>query len=55
MLAADDLMKNDCGKFLQMMEQLAEIRTSREIVASRSLAAGGGDAGFDDDYDDDLE
>ena len=68
---ADDLLKNDGRKFIEMMEQLAERRMARETEAEYSAAnpshAAGyvppGDIGYDreeptaggDDYDDDEE
>lgn len=45
---ADDLLKNDGQKFLEMMEQLAERRMQREESAVRDL-------GSDDDDDDDED
>lgn len=45
---ADDLLKNDGQKFLEMMEQLAERRMQREESAIREL-------GSDDDDDDDED
>ncbi|KAG8748951.1 hypothetical protein FRC11_011713, partial [Ceratobasidium sp. 423] len=47
---ADDLLKNDGQKFLEMMEQLAEHRTNREDEAADSVAAG-----EDEDDEDDEE
>ena len=49
---ADDLLKNDGQKFLEMMEQLADRRIQREREAA--------DLNYDDDggseeYDDDEE
>ena len=65
MTVADDLLKNDGKKFIEMMEQLAERRMQRE-EESRMVASGMGhpavrqpqeeeeeeDEGFDDDEDD---
>lgn len=34
---ADDLLKNDGGKFLEMMEQLAERRMQREEDAAKEV------------------
>jgi hypothetical protein len=66
---ADDLLKNDGKKFIEMMEQLAERRMAREQDAKEQFSRSGGyghtDAtGYthnhppgpeDDDYDDDEE
>ena len=45
---ADDLLKNDGQKFLEMMEQLAERRMQREEEAAA-------DVGEDSDEEDDEE
>lgn len=51
---ADDLLKNDGQKFLEMMEQLADKRIQREREAADSVnGSGGGNNG--DDYDEDDE
>ena len=53
---ADDLLKNDGKKFIEMMEQLAERRMQREEEAA--IAAGeydDEDDDFDDDEDDDYD
>ena len=50
---ADDLLKNDGQKFLEMMEQLAERRMQREVEASVEL--GDNDDDEDDDGGDDLD
>jgi hypothetical protein len=50
---ADDLLKNDGQKFLEMMEQLAEHRTNREEEAAESVAADEDEEDDDDDDDDD--
>lgn len=56
---ADDLLKNDGQKFLEMMEQLAERRMQREQQAAQDLEedsdAGDDDEGDEDDEDDDDE
>ncbi|KDN44621.1 hypothetical protein RSAG8_05386, partial [Rhizoctonia solani AG-8 WAC10335] len=57
---ADDLLKNDGQKFLEMMEQLAEHRTNREDEAADSVAAGEDEDEDDEDedegeYEDDLD
>lgn len=60
---ADDLLKNDGQKFLEMMEQLAEHRTNREEEAAESVGAEEDDDDEEDeeddegdeDYDDDLD
>jgi hypothetical protein len=49
---ADDLLKNDGKKFIEMMEQLAERRMQREEEAA--LEAQEYDDEDDDDYDDDI-
>lgn len=48
---ADDLLKNDGQKFLEMMEQLAERRMMREEEAVASIE----DDSDDDDEDEDDE
>ena len=50
---ADDLLKNDGQKFLEMMEQLAEHRTNREDEAAESVAAEEDDEDDDEDDEDD--
>lgn len=55
---ADDLLKNDGQKFLEMMEQLADRRMIREDRATASIEDDseeeeGGDDGDDDEDDDD--
>jgi hypothetical protein len=55
---ADDLLKNDGQKFLEMMEQLADRRMIREDRATASIEDDseeeeGGDDGDDDDDDED--
>jgi hypothetical protein len=56
---ADDLLKNDGQKFLEMMEQLAERRMQREQQAAQDLEADSdadhGEEGDDDDDEDDDE
>jgi hypothetical protein len=56
---ADDLLKNDGQKFLEMMEQLAERRMQREQQAAQDLEvdsdADHGEEGDDDDEEDDEE
>ena len=47
---ADDLLKNDGKKFLEMMEQLAERRMQRELDAEADV-----DDSEDDDEDEDEE
>ena len=47
---ADDLLKNDGQKFLEMMEQLAERRMQREQQAAQDLEE---DSDADDDEDGD--
>jgi len=61
---ADDLLKNDGKKFIEMMEQLAERRMQRE-EEQQYVAAGIGqghthgqpldDDGYDDDEDDEYD
>lgn len=46
---ADDLLKNDGGKFLEMMEQLAERRMQRDEEAAKEVEM------ESDDEDDDVE
>ena len=48
---ADDLLKNDGQKFLEMMEQLADKRIQREREAV-DLADDEDDEGSEEDYDD---
>ncbi|ORY87943.1 salt tolerance down-regulator-domain-containing protein [Protomyces lactucae-debilis] len=50
---ADDLLKNDGKKFIEMMEQLAERRMQREEEAA--LEAQEYDDEDDDEYDDDID
>lgn len=56
---ADDLLKNDGQKFLEMMEQLADKRIQRERDAAGALRGLGSDGGASDDgseeYDEDEE
>ncbi len=56
---ADDLLKNDGQKFLEMMEQLAERRMQREQQAAQDLEedsdADHGEEGDDDEDDEDDE
>ena len=52
---ADDLLKNDGQKFLEMMEQLAEHRTNREDEAADSVQAGEDEDDEDIDEDEDEE
>jgi hypothetical protein len=56
---ADDLLKNDGQKFLEMMEQLAERRMQREQQAAQDLEedsdADDDDEGDEDDEEDDDE
>ena len=56
---ADDLLKNDGQKFLEMMEQLAERRMQREQQAAQDLEvdsdADHGEEGDDEDDEDDDE
>lgn len=53
---ADDLLRNDGQKFLEMMESLADKRIQRERDAAENLLAGLDDDEEDDEeYDDDEE
>lgn len=56
---ADDLLKNDGQKFLEMMEQLAERRMQREEEAAADIEDESDEEedeeGDDDDDDDDEE
>lgn len=52
---ADDLLKNDGQKFLEMMEQLADKRIQREREAAESIAGGSEDGSEDGEYDDEEE
>ncbi|PWN26302.1 hypothetical protein BDZ90DRAFT_51548 [Jaminaea rosea] len=52
---ADDLLKNDGQKFLEMMEQLADRRMQREEDAATAGADGVSDDGDDVDDVDDVE
>jgi hypothetical protein len=53
---ADDLLRNDGQKFLEMMESLADKRIQRERDAAENLLAGLEDDENDgDDYDEDEE
>lgn len=54
MTVADDLLKNDGQKFLEMMEQLADKRIQREREAAESANEDDED-GSDDEYDDEDE
>ncbi|PWY98901.1 hypothetical protein BCV70DRAFT_207629 [Testicularia cyperi] len=48
---ADDMLKNDGRKFLEMMEQLAERRMHREEITAADLAS----EDIDDDHPDDVD
>lgn len=50
MTVADDLLRNDGQKFLEMMESLADKRIQRERDAAENLLAG-----LDDDEEDEEE
>lgn len=50
---ADDLLKNDGKKFIEMMEQLAERRMQREEEAAMEAREFDEEEDEDDDYDDD--
>lgn len=50
---ADDLLKNDGQKFLEMMEQLADKRIQREREAADLID--NDDEGSEDEYDDEDE
>jgi hypothetical protein len=50
---ADDLLKNDSTRFLEMMEQLAERRMMREEAAIQMMADDERD--LEDEDDEDLE
>lgn len=54
---ADDLLKNDGQKFLEMMEQLADKRIQREREAAESVddEDESGEEGSEDEYDEDEE
>lgn len=52
---ADDLLKNDGQKFLEMMEQLAERRMLREEEAAASIEDDSEDEDQDDDEDDEED
>lgn len=52
---ADDLLKNDGQKFLEMMEQLADKRIQREREAAESVNGNDSDGGTDDDDEDGSE
>ncbi len=53
---ADDLMKNDGERFMEMMEQLAERRMLREDAAVHAIEEDLDEAGeADEDLDDDLD
>lgn len=52
---ADDLLRNDGQKFLEMMEALADKRIRREKEAAESVLASFEDDGDDEDYDDEEE
>lgn len=53
---ADDLLKNDGQKFLEMMEQLADKRIQREREAAESVNdADDDDEGSEDEYDEDED
>lgn len=55
MTVADDLLKNDGQKFLEMMEQLAERRLMREEEAAASVEEDSEDEDEDDVEDEDDE
>ena len=52
---ADDLLKNDGQKFLEMMEQLAERRMQREDEAVQDVEAESEDEDDEDDEEDDED
>jgi hypothetical protein len=57
---ADDLLKNDGGKFLEMMERLAESRMQREEDAAREVEVESEEEdedpeGSEEDDDDDVD
>ena len=52
---ADDLLKNDGQKFLEMMEQLADRRMIREDRATASIEDDSEEDDGDDDGDDDED
>jgi len=52
---ADDLLKNDGQKFLEMMEQLAERRMQNEEEAARAVESSEDEYEDDDDEEDDEE
>lgn len=52
---ADDLLKNDGQKFLEMMEQLADKRIQREREAAESIAGDSEEGSEDGEYDDEEE
>ena len=52
---ADDLLKNDGQKFLEMMEQLADRRMIREDRATASIEDDSEEDEGDDDGDDDED
>ena len=55
MTVADDLLKNDGQKFLEMMEQLAERRMQREEEAAAEVGLDSEDDDDDEDGDEDDE
>jgi hypothetical protein len=52
---ADDLLKNDGQKFLEMMEQLAERRMQREEIAADDIEDASDEDASDEDDDDDVD
>lgn len=52
---ADDLLRNDGQKFLEMMESLADKRIRREKEAAESVLASFDDEEDDDEYDDEED
>jgi hypothetical protein len=52
---ADDLLKNDGQKFLEMMEQLADKRIQREREAADSVENEDEDGSDEEEYDEDDE
>lgn len=52
---ADDLLKNDSTRFLEMMEQLAERRMMREEAAIQMMADDEDERDDEDEDEDDLD
>lgn len=52
---ADDLLKNDGQKFLEMMEQLAERRALREEEVQAELDNASEEEDLEEDEDEDVE